>query len=350
MTENNKFSLALRALTAATVLAMAAAFNGAHATEGASSHYVPGAYNDFFMNALQEPGLYFRDDLMYYGAQLPQTVTLGRNAVVGVDVDSWVNISKLFWVSDFEILGGRYGAGLFLPIVFDLNIAGSVQTGPFLRGRIPGQTFEGQDNRGGVGDMAAVPLSLTWKWQDVSVNLSQAVFMPSGYYDENEIVNLGRNHWSFDTLVGLTWLHPTRGHEISFNVGFMSNTENNATQYQSGDELHIDYTVAQHFSEAFGIGVTGYYYNQLTDDESPQLDRLQQVVNNVNALRQVLGREALPSVGGFRGEALGIGPIVRYSPKFGDKQVHFIGKWIHEFDVKNRLEGEIGMLSVALDF
>lgn len=198
--------------------------------------------------------------------------------------------------------------------------------------------------------MIVVPLSLTWKWSDLNVNLSEAVIMPTGFYDEDEIVNLGRNYWSFDTIAGLTWLHPTRGHEISFNVGFMSNIENDATQYQSGDEFHMDYTVAQHFSEEFGIGVTGYYYNQLSNDKSPLLNQLSQVRNALNQVRVGLGQPLLPQVGGFQGEAAGIGPIIRYSPKFDDKQVHFIGKWIHEFDVQSRFKGEIGMLSVALDF
>lgn len=333
-----------------SVLALALGVSGqsAQATEGGTSHYMPGTYNDFFMNMQLQPGVYFRDDLMYYGAELPQTINLGRNIAVDVNVDSWVNIAKLSWVSDFQLLGGRYSAGLFVPIVFDLNISGKVQTGPFLDGLIPSQDLESQSHRGGMGDMVAVPLSLSWKWQDFNATLTQAVFVPSGYYDHNEIVNLGRNHWSFDTIAGMTWLHPTRGHEISFNAGFMSNTENPATQYQSGDELHIDYTVAQHFSETFGIGVTGYYYHQLTKDESPLLDRVQQVINNLNLIRQTLGQETLPDVGGFKGESLGIGPIVRYSPRLGGAQVHFIGKWIHEFDVKNRMEGEVAMLSVAM--
>lgn len=321
-----------------------------HASEGGSSHYQPGAYDDFFMNAQKAPGIYLRDDLMYYGAELPRTINLGSNLAVDVNIDAWVNLTKLLWVSDFEILGARYGAALIMPVVFDMNVAGQIQTGPFLARRLGQSSMEGQDNRGGMGDMTVIPVSLTWKWRDFNVALNQSVFMPTGYYNENEIVNLGRNHWSFDTFLGMTWLHPTRGHEISFNVGFMSNTENAATHYQSGDELHIDYTLAQHFSEAFGIGVTGYYYHQLTHDKSPQLDRLQQLANSLNQLRSVTGKPGLPDVGGFKGEGLGIGPIVRYSPKIGEKQVHFIGKWIHEFDVKNRFQGEIAMLSVALDF
>jgi len=333
---------------AMTLVLSLAAFQGGQASESASSHYVPGAYNDFFMNVQVDSGFYFRDDLTYYSANFNNGTTLGRNIATEIDLELWTNTFKLAYVSDFEILGGRYGAGLFLPVVFDANISANVEAGPFLRGRT--LSFETQDNQGGMADLVVAPLSLTWKWDDVSVNLSELVFMPTGYYQAGDLVNLGRNHWSFDTIAGLTWLHPKRGHEISFNIGYMSNTENDATQYQSGDELHLDYTVAQHFSEAFGVGVTGFFYYQLTDDESPLLDELRTVRNQVNTIRATLGRSTLPEVGGFRGEAAGVGPIVRYSPKFGDKQVHFIGKWIHEFNVENRFKGEVGMLSVALDF
>ncbi|WP_022947382.1 SphA family protein [Methylohalobius crimeensis] len=348
MTVKNGFFTSVKPIVVVAALSAISTFHDAEATEGGMSHYVPGAYNDFFMNLQVDPGFYFRDDLMYYNAQFPNEVTLGRNIVANADLAMWTTTFKLVYVSDFEILGARYGAGLFLPVVFDAKVEARLEAGPFLGGR--SFSMQGEDNRGGVGDLVILPLSLTWKWGDFNINLSEAVFMPSGFYDKDEIVNLGRNHWSFDTIVGLTWLHPTRGHEISFNVGFMSNTVNDATQYQSGDEFHLDYTVAQHFSEEFGVGVTGYYYNQLSDDEGPLLDRLQQFVDTRNQRRQALGLPALSNVGGFQGEAIGIGPIVRYSPKFGDKQIHFIGKWIHEFNVENRFEGEIGMLSVAFDF
>jgi hypothetical protein len=300
------------------------------------------------MNVQVDLGFYFRDDLTYYSASMSNSTTLGRYVATDVGLELWTNTFKLAYVSNFEILGGRYAAGLYLPVVFDANVSAMAQSGPFLHGRTV--AFEIQDNQGGIGDLVVATLSLTWKWGYVSVNVSEAVFMPTGYYQAGELVNLGRNHWSFDTVAGLTWLHPTRGHEISFNAGFMSNTKNDATQYQSGDEFLMDYTVAQHFSEVFGVGVAGYYYYQITNDNSPLLDQLSEVRNQVNTIRSALGRSALPQVGGFRGEATGVGLIVRYSPKFGDKQVHFIGKWIHEFNVENRFKGDIAMLSVAVDF
>lgn len=195
------------------------------AIEGGTSHYFPGAYSDFGMNLQVPPGFYFRDDLTYYGAQFGGGTTLGR-----------------------------FGAALVLPVVFDFNLSGAIQFGP--------REVSGHGSRGGMGYLAVTPLSLTWKWGDVHVNLSQFVYMPTGYYDPEKIVNLGLNRWSFETLAGLTWLDPDRGHEISFNVGFISNTENSDTEYQSGDEFHLDYTVAQYLTKTFGIGVTGYYYTQ----------------------------------------------------------------------------------------
>jgi hypothetical protein len=324
-----RFNPAFAALTTLLALLPIATVR---AIEGGASHYFPGAYNDFGMNLQVPPGFYFRDDLTYYGAQFGGGTTLGRFGAVNLDQDLWTNTFKLAWSSDFEVFGGRYGAALVLPVVFDFNLSGAIQFGP--------REVSGRANRGGMGDLAVAPLSLTWKWGDVHVNLSQFVYMPTGYYDPEKIVNLGLNRWSFETLAGLTWLDSDRGHEISFNVGFISNTENSETEYQSGDEFHLDYTVAQYLSEAFGVGVTGCYYTQLSDDKSPLLDRLDQT-------RRFLG---LPGVDGYRGEAAGIGPAVFYSPKIGGKQIAFIGKWIHEYDVKNRFEGDIGMLSVALDF
>jgi hypothetical protein len=100
-------------LAIAAALTAASTFQVAEAAEGGISHYVPGLYNDFFMNMQLEPGFHFRDDLIYYGAQFPNGVTLGRNTAVNVDLDMWFTVAKLAWVSDFEILGARYGAGVF---------------------------------------------------------------------------------------------------------------------------------------------------------------------------------------------------------------------------------------------
>ena len=64
-----------------------------------------------------------------------------------------------------------------------------------------------------------------------------------------------------------------------------------------------------------GVGVTAYYYNQITDDSGSGAN-----------------------LGAFRAKAAGVGPILSYASKSGN----IIGeiKYINDFNNKKRLEGD----------
>jgi hypothetical protein len=53
---------------------------------------------------------------------------------------------------------------------------------------------------------------------------------------------------------------------------------------------------------------------------------------------------------GFVGRAFGIGPIVTYSTKLGKSHLDFSARWIHDFDVSNRVEGDGFNFSASLKF
>lgn len=56
-------------------------------------------------------------------------------------------------------------------------------------------------------------------------------------------------------------------------------------------------------------------------------------------------------VGGFQGCSFGVGPIVTFSKKWqGGEHVDVALRYIKEFSVKNRFEGNPMMLSVAFGF
>ncbi|MFX8820919.1 transporter, partial [Acinetobacter baumannii] len=74
------------------------------------------------------------------------------------------------------------------------------------------------------------------------------------------------NHWAFDFNGAVTWLNTTTGLELSSALGFTFNTENPDSHYKSGDDFHVEFAAVQNFSKSFGIGVTGYHYQQLTGD------------------------------------------------------------------------------------
>jgi len=50
------------------------------------------------------------------------------------------------------------------------------------------------------------------------------------------------------------------------------------------------------------------------------------------------------------GRAFGIGPIVTYSTKLGKSHLDFSARWIHDFDVSNRVAGDGFNFSASLKF
>jgi hypothetical protein len=90
------------------------------------------------------------------------------------------------------------------------------------------------------------------------------------------------------------------------------NTENQDTNYQSGQEFHMDYTLGYH-TGPWSLGVGGYYYQQTTDDE-------------------LYGYSFLD---GFRGRAFAVGPQVKYDYR----NMAFTLKYLAETSVENRPQG-----------
>ncbi len=103
--------------------------------------------------------------------------------------------------------------------------------------------------------------------------------------------------------------------------------ENPDSNYQSGDQIHVDFVLNQFLSESFAVGVNGFFFRQLSGDS---------------------GEGAV--LGPFKGEASGFGPAIYWIRKIGSRDVAFTLKWFSEFNVKNRLEGDHVFASFAMSF
>jgi hypothetical protein len=217
------------------------------------------------------------------------------------------------------VLGGKYALGALVPIVrtdIDANTVVGGMKGPGI-----------EDDKTGLGDITLFPFSIFWNFGNFHLNFAEYIITPTADYDEDDLANTGLNYWSFDTNVAATYLDPIRGHEFSFNLGHIYNTENKDTDYQTGQEIHLDYMANQYFSETFALGVHGFYLKQITGDS---------------------GDGAI--FGDFKAEAAGIGPALLWTPSILGKDVPIIVKWLHEFHAENRLEGDHVMASFVLSF
>jgi hypothetical protein len=214
-----------------------------HATEGGVSHYLPGTYNDFAAGVFGPSGLYFRNDFFAYHGKISQA-PIGGRLFNDVEQRVWMDSLKFSLITDWEFIGARYGATVTLPVMLYGFAEGFLQLEPGQRRR--------QNDRTGIGDLYLAPFQLNWRWPDHHLTFSQGIYLPTGSYDRHRVINLGRNYWSFDSNLTYTWLSQTRGHEGTFNAGYLINTRNTATDYRSGNEFHLDFLFAQHFTPRRG--------------------------------------------------------------------------------------------------
>jgi len=149
-------------------------------------------------------------------------------------------------------------------------------------------------------------------------------FAPTGHYAPNSLAIMSLNRPGFDLKGGYTFLSAETGTELSAAAGITFNLRNTATDYQSGDELHIEAALNQHFPFGLAAEAGGFFYQQITGDYGSG-DR----------------------VGPFKGRVAAVGPLLSYTFKADEQEVTFSGRWFHEFDVKRRFRGDAIFASVS---
>ena len=265
------------------------------AKEGADQY--PNGSENFMAGALPPPGNYFINYLGYYRGDYRDN---NGDKVPGFEVKAVFDALRYIHVTDVKLFGGDWAVHAIVPLVHQ-----SLDT-PF-----PdignGDTF-------GIGDLTIDPLIIGWhlspEWH-VIVGLD--INLPTGQYSSTDPTDsIGANYFSFEPAFAFTYLSQS-GFEVSAKLMYNIKTENDDTDYQSGDDFHMDYLVGQHFGP-WAVGVGGYYLTQTTDDE-------------------LKGRKVSPD--GNRGQVFAFGPAVKYDYK----GMSFIGTWDYETNVENRFEG-----------
>ncbi|MGB9716005.1 MAG: SphA family protein [Thermodesulfovibrionales bacterium] len=275
------------------------------ATEGGGGAYPNGA-EDFWCGAVPPPGTYFIDYFLYYHADEFNNGS-GENVDEDFDLDAVVNVFRFIHITKHKIFGGYWGMHMFIPIVYQEVSVGT-----------PGGIIS--DTQTGIGDIIVDPFILSWHSKNWHFATGVDIYIPTGRYDKEDLANTSRNYWTFEPIVAFTY-QSDFGLEVSSKFMYDINTNNPDTDYRSGQEFHFDYTVGYKISN-WRIGIGGYYYKQITDDK---------INGKVVEFPKPLG---FPD--GFKGQAIAVGPQLKYDYK----NMSFILKYHREFEVENRPEGD----------
>ncbi len=254
----------------------------AHAKEGGDQY--PNGAEGFMAGALPPPGNYFINYAGHYGGDLKDE---NGDTINGVEVSAYFDALRYVHVSKKTLLGGNMAFGAILPIVKQ-----EIKT--------PGGTMKDS----GTGDITIHAFVLGWHQPTLHTLAGLDIVLATGSD------NITADYNTFEPFYGITYLNET-GFEASTKLMYSIHQENDDTNYQSGDEFHMDYTIAKHDGD-WTYGVGGYYVKQIGEDS----------VNGVD--------------NGKKGQAFAFGPQVKYDSNGSS----FIAKWHHETSVEDRFSGD----------
>lgn len=289
----------------------------ANATEGGGTSKALGVDN-VLAGVMPPPGLNLTNFLAFYTAS--HTLDSSGNDRPNVsNFDLFVTAETLrlryIWPG-VTLLGANIETRVGFNAVTNIDVSLDVHT--------PRGTLHLQDDTTNVGD-SLLGFILGWHSPHFHQMLGPELFIPTGRFSAAALANTGRGYWSVGPSYWFTWL-PLKELEISGSLIYLINFENPESHYDSGNELSFDYNVAYSITRDVQIGVNGYAYKQVADDE-------------------VGGRVAGD---GNRGQVVAFGPLLRWHPHGQRWGVVF--KWQHEEAVQNRTSGERFFFQAALQF
>jgi hypothetical protein len=292
---------------------------GGQAMAAESGFSVYGLGGSSFNAGITPPaGTYVTGLGAYYTGTQSATGTIGGVTIdAGADVGFFQAGVNILHVPKLEVLGGKLGFSLTVPAGFvDLNADLT----------IGGTTLNRGVQGPGFGDVTP-KVQLGWEQGTFFNTVYAQATLPTGKYDPGFNANIGLNRPAFDFGWAFTWIHPDSKIQLNATAGVTFNFENTATQYQSGNEFHLDWAVGKDFGNGLILGVVGYNYRQFTDDTGPGA-----------------------TLGAHRGSVDAVGLGLNYSTLLDKTPLSVSLRHYREFNVVNRWEGSTTLATATFAF
>jgi hypothetical protein len=169
---------------------------------------------------------------------------------------------------------------------------------------------------------------LGWNDGNLHWNFNFTVYVPTGSYEKGQL-SVGKNIWAFMPALALTWYDPKSGLDVSGALTYVTQTNNDATDYQSGDLLHFDWGIGLHLGakQEWEAGIVGNLVEQINGDS---------------------GSGAV--LGPLEAESAGIGPALTYNTVLGATPASFSLKWESDFVAHKTFGGDVVSVSATFVF
>jgi hypothetical protein len=285
--------------------------NTLNATEGGGGSY-PNGIETEMSGVLPPKGWYFINYTTQYKADKVNNAN-GNTINDNLGLTARANSFRFMNMTDKKVFGGDYHFTFVLPLV-DIEATG-----------IPSAAG---NKDSGLGDIAIVPIAISWPGKEFYQKAGLEFVLPTGSYDKTKAINIGRNVVTTTAFYGATYLKNdwTASGFFKYDI----NQENDDTQIKSGDEFHVDFSLGKYFGKPASpitkewlVNIGGYYYQQVTGDSGSGNTK-----------------------GSNKGKVVAIGPELNYSYK----NMIFMLKHHIETESENRSQGSMSTLKFVYSF
>ena len=269
-----------------------------------------------------EPGLAVVIDETYYAGSIGggRSVPIAGLLVANVDMKASFTPIGFLYIWPTPIKSWNFASVVDFPLAW-LEVEANLSLGPF--------AVRKKDSTFGLFDLAFTPIIASHHFSQTDhLAFDFTFWAPTGSFKKGRLVNLSLNNWTFIPGVAYTKILPEANIELSGIWDMEFYTENPDTRYQNGILSDLEVLAIKRFKNGFGIGFVESWIQQVTDD----------------------GGSAPAILNGFTGHAFGIGPIITYSTKIGKSHLDFNARWIHDFGVSKRVEGDGFNFTASLKF
>ena len=291
-----------------TVLASLAllAAGSAQALEAGSTPAYPNGGESYLMGVVPPPGFYSLIYASSYSANRLNDSQGNNLNVPGFKIRANAIAARFAWVPGVKVGSGDL---VFHTIVPLLNISASTPAGSQTRTGVGDVTVGGAV---GFHDSPGFHTAVGLDWR-----------LDTGNWSPSNIVNLGNHHKAVEPIFVFSYIDP-KGWNADMRVGYSIHQKNKATDYASGDDFHVDYSVGRGLGPTWVLGVGGYYYQQVSND-----------------------KQAGVELANSKARAMSLGPALKYD---GGNGWIFTVKWEKEFAVRDKAQGSALQVKAILPF
>ncbi|KRG48969.1 hypothetical protein ARC20_17115 [Stenotrophomonas panacihumi] len=305
-------------------LATALAAKPAMATEGALGRSLTGAQIQAYAGIIPpEPGMQWSLGYLHYdgkiGGSRPAPIAGQVSLGLRANMDLWSATGVYIWPTG----EGRWNFASMVTAPYVIpDVTATLGVGA--------QQRRVSDSTSDWFDAYFAPVLASYHISQVEhLSLGVYIYAPTAKYDPNRLANPGMNVWTFSPSVGYTHLFQKGTLEFSVLGAVDFYDRNDDTGYKNAPVWRLDSMLVKRTPSGWGFGAVGGWIQQLGDDDGDTADRLN----------------------GFKGRSFGLGPVLTYGKKWsGGEHLDLSVRYVSEFSVKNRFEGNPVLVTASFGF